>query len=156
MTETTGYLCIHPKCHLQHQGNQLWLRSTISERPFSEGGRFEKLFYPVFARFGSIFACILFVLSRHHTFCQWLRQGQFFSERPVLPRRKQATGRVPFVPNIISGMYQCCQEQSCLTSIDPKLFKCHILQWFEVFEDCISMWNTISIHIKNYMYQKHD
>ena len=119
MTETTSYLGNHPKSHLQHWSNQLWLRPRVTDRPFSEAGNFSKPSYPVLARFDSLFSCILLVLSGHHAFCQWSMHGQFLAQRPVLPRRKQAPSGVSSVLNILSGIDQCCQEQSCLTSTEP-------------------------------------
>ena len=41
MTETTDYLCNHPKSHLQLWSNQLWLRPRVIDRPFSETRKFQ-------------------------------------------------------------------------------------------------------------------
>ena len=117
MTETTNYLGNHPKIHLQLSGTQLRLRPRVPDRPFSEAGKFEKPSYPVLARFGSLFACIVFVQSGYHTFCQWSGQELFFAQKPVWPRRKQASSRVSSVSNVLSGLDQCCQDMSHVNRI---------------------------------------
>ena len=139
MTVSTGYLGNHPKSHLQHWSNQLWLRLRVTDRPFSEAGSFSKPFYPVLAIFDSLFSYILHVLSRHHAFCPCLMHGKFLAQMPVLSRRNQAPSGVFLVFNILLGIDWCCQELSCLISRDPKLFQRHILQLFEVVEDYLSM-----------------
>ena len=137
MTEITGYISNHPKSYVQFWGNQLLLRPRITDRPFSETGKFSKLSYLIFARFGSLSVCILLSQSRHHAFCQWSRKGQFFAQKPILPRRKQAPIGVSLLLNIPSGINWCCQEQSCQQN--PELFKYHVLQFFEVFENYLSI-----------------
>ena len=44
--KTTSYLSNHPKSHLQCWSNQLWLRSRVTDRPFSEAGKFFKTVLP--------------------------------------------------------------------------------------------------------------
>ena len=62
MTETISYLSNHPKSRLQHwRSNQLWLRPSITDRPFSEAGHFSEPSYPVLARFDSLFPCVLLI-----------------------------------------------------------------------------------------------
>lgn len=52
-TETAGYLDSHSKslCNV----GAINFDYTISDRPFSEAGKFEKLSYPVLAKFSSLF-----------------------------------------------------------------------------------------------------
>ena len=134
MTETIGYLSNHPKSHLQHRINQLWLRPRVNDRPFLEAGKFSKLSQLVLARFGSLFFCILLVQSRHHVFCQQLRNEQVFAQRPVLLGSKQAPMKCLQCPTFyqeqISGARSNCVscQQSC------KLFKCHISQFLKLLK----------------------
>ena len=46
MTKTTGYLGNHPKSHWPCWNNQLWLRSRVNNRPFSEAGKNFKTVLP--------------------------------------------------------------------------------------------------------------
>ena len=46
MTKTTGYLGNHPKSHWPCWNNQLWLRSRVNNRPFSEAGKIFKTVLP--------------------------------------------------------------------------------------------------------------
>ena len=110
MTETTGYLGNHPKSHLQCWSNQLWLRPRVTDRPFSDAGNFSEPSYPVLARFGSLFPCVLLIQSGYYVLCQWLRHGQFLAQSPVLSRRKQAPSGVSLVLNNFLGIGRCCQE----------------------------------------------
>ena len=119
MTETTGYLGNHPKSHLQPWSNQLRLRPSVTDRPFSEAGQFSNPSYPILARFDSLFYFILLVLSRHCAFFQCLMHGKIHAQSPVFPRRNQAPSRVSSLLIVLLGMDQCCQEQSCLTSTEP-------------------------------------
>ena len=98
-----------------------------------------------------MYVSVLFVLvqSGHAPFCQWSRGGKLLAQRPVLPRRKQTPSGVSSVLNILLGIHWYCQEQSCLTSTEPKLFKCLILQCHEVVKNYLYMWNTISKNQKN-------
>ena len=94
MTETTGSLSNHPKSHLQHWSNQLWLTLTrVTDRPFLEARKSFKLSYSVLARFGSLFPCIMFGTVH---FCQWLKHGQFSAQRPFF-----------VIDNIVSQVVNC-------------------------------------------------
>ena len=51
MMETIDYLSNHPKSYLQCLSNRLWLRLSITGRPFSEAGKSSEPSYHVLARF---------------------------------------------------------------------------------------------------------
>ena len=121
MTEMAGYLGNHLKSHFQCWSNQLWLRPSVTDRPFSEARKFSKSTYTLLARFNSLFSFCLLIVSGYYAFCQWLMHGQFLAQRPILPRRKQAPSGVSLVLNSLLGIYRCCQEQSCLSYFNRTL-----------------------------------
>ena len=56
MRQTTDCLGNHPKSHLQHWSNQLWLSPRGADRLFSVPGKFSQLSQPVLARFDILFS----------------------------------------------------------------------------------------------------
>ena len=148
MTDNWGN---HPKSHLQHWGNQLWLRPRVSDRPFSEAGNFSKPSYSVLARFGSLFffflfwypACLVQTLSSLSVVETWA----VLCPKASFAKKKTSSKQSVFLQcstfsweQIGSARSNCVSRQQ-----NPKLFKCHVVQFFEVVEDNLSMWYTILI-----------
>lgn len=91
-------------------------RPGISDRPFTEARKFERLSHPNLAKFSSFFSLVscLFGLD------SWLSvssqsNGSSLPNRTVLPRRKQALYEVSF---ILIAVNQCCKVQLYLTSTE--------------------------------------
>ena len=153
MTETSCYLGNHPKSHLQCWSKQLWPRPRVTDRPFSEAGRFYKPSYPILARFASLFFFFLYLACPVQTPCIL----SVVKTRAIpWPKASFAKKKTCSKPSVFSAQHSL-RNRSVLQGVinrgshqqNPKLFKCHVLQFLEVFEDYSSMQNTVSMYLMN-------
>ena len=125
------------------------LRPRVSDRPFSEAGKFERLSCPFLASFVSYFClhpvcpvwtvCILSVVKARAILCP---KASFFKKRT-------SSKWSVFGTNILSEWIGAARSNHVSCQQNLELCKYHILQFFEVFEDYLCMQSTISVHLEN-------